>query len=254
MNYIKELKAFKDWLLLNELPTSAIALWHTLMAINNMTGWKSSFNAPNPLVQQLTSLSKQGLVDARKKLIDNSLIEYEKGRKNKAPVYKMVSLVNSLDQPAYQTTYQSDDQSAYQSDDQNLTIPKHKQNQTKKSSSGIPRSRATGFFVRNFGNHSTYIQDKIADWENELSEDVVIASMKIALENNAKSFSYCEPILKEWFAEGLGSLEEVRAYEIEKKRKRKERFSSSSKSKGSSKPRAYKSMEDYLEEEESLPS
>ncbi|UQD52331.1 hypothetical protein C0971_10135 [Bacillus methanolicus] len=129
MNYIKELKAFRDWLLLNDLPTSAIALWHTLMAINNMTGWKERFNAPNSTVEKLTGLSKQGLVDARKKLIENGLIEYEKGKKGKAPTYKMVSLVNSLDQYSYQLDDQYTDQSTDQFDDQSLTIPKHKQKQ-----------------------------------------------------------------------------------------------------------------------------
>lgn len=249
MNYIKELKAFKDWLLLNELPTSAIALWHTLMAINNMTGWKSTFNAPNPLVQQLTALSKQGLVEARKKLLDNGLIEYKKGQKNKAPVYKMISLVNSVDSSAYQTAYSSDDSLAYPFDDQGLTIPKHKQNETRQEDTGgNTRSRTMTFFVQNFNNRSSYIQDKIVGWENDLSSDIVIAAMKIALEKNARNFHFCEAILKEWLGQGLQTLDEVRAYEADKKQKRKANKANPSNNKNAV-PRAYQSLQDWANEE-----
>lgn len=248
MNYIKELKAFKDWLLLNELSTSAIALWHTLMAINNMTGWKSTFNAPNPLVQQLTALSKQGLVEARKKLLDNGLIAYKKGQKNKAPVYQMISLVNSVDSSAYQTVYPSDDPLAYQMDDQGLTVPKPKPNETKQEgTSGRTRSRTITFFVQNFNNRSSYVQSKIAGWESHLSPDIVIAAMKIALEKNARSFNYCEAILKEWLGQGLQTLDDVRSYEAEKKQKRKARHTGLNQNK--SVPRAYQSLQDWANEE-----
>lgn len=46
MNYIKELNAFREWLLVHEFPGSAVSLWHTLMSINNAARWKSRFNAP----------------------------------------------------------------------------------------------------------------------------------------------------------------------------------------------------------------
>ncbi len=46
MNYIKQLNMLKQYLEHHELPSVAILLWHTLMLINNRTGWKKSFNAP----------------------------------------------------------------------------------------------------------------------------------------------------------------------------------------------------------------
>ncbi|ASN05787.1 hypothetical protein CFK40_12585 [Virgibacillus necropolis] len=73
MDYIKELNAFKDWLLMNDLPTGAITLWHTLMAVNNATGWKERFNAPSSTVGQLMGLSKQGILDARKILMEEGV-------------------------------------------------------------------------------------------------------------------------------------------------------------------------------------
>jgi len=224
MNYIKELRAFKDWLLLNELPTSAIALWHTLMAINNMTGWKSRFNAPNPVVEKLTGLSKQGLVNARIKLIEAGLIEYEKGKKGKAPTYKMISLVNSVDQSDYQSEYQSEYQYEYQSNTQSLTIPKHKQNinETKKEAVANAREDAVVFFEKNFGITSPFIIEQIEAWVNDFdSDEIVIAAMKIALKKGANSFGYCEPILKEWHQKGLRTIDAIRAYEANKQTKSK---------------------------------
>lgn len=93
MNYIKELNAFREFLLENELAAGAISLWHALMSINNKTMWKRRFNGPGAVVGQLAGLSKQGVVDARAKLVEYGLIRYDKGCPGKAPVYEMISLV-----------------------------------------------------------------------------------------------------------------------------------------------------------------
>jgi hypothetical protein len=192
LNYLKELKAFKDWLLLNDLNTSAIALWHTLMAINNMAGWKERFNAPNSTVEKLTGLSKQGLVNARIKLIENELIEYEKGKKGKAPIYKVKSLVNSVDQSLYQSDTQSIYQSGCQSDDQQLTIPKQKLNKTKLKDDVVEDARVSPnpfqfYEQEGFGVLGGYIPQKIVGWCDDLSEGLVLEAMKIVLNRGLRS-------------------------------------------------------------------
>src|SRR5699024_11489009 len=93
MNYIKELNAFREWLLVHELPTSAIVLWYTLMGINNIARWKRTFNAPNGVTQQLSGLSKSGVHVARESLVEHGLITYEPGEKGKAPRYETHTLV-----------------------------------------------------------------------------------------------------------------------------------------------------------------
>lgn len=229
MNYIKELKAFTNWLLLNDLPTSAIVLWHTLMAINNMTGWKERFNAPNSTVEKLTGLSKQGLVDARKKLLEKGLIKYEKGKKGKAPIYEIVSLVNSLDQLPYQSHDQFTYQSTYQSHDQCLTIPKHKQNETKQKNKEEEDARAINafqFYEQNgFGTISPYIAEKISMWIDDLSEELVLEAMKIAVENGARSWNYVETILRDWASKKLTTVEQVQAERLAyQQRKAQEKY------------------------------
>lgn len=127
MNYLKELNAFREWLSINPLPTSAIALWYTLMSINNLARWQQSFNAPTTLVQQLTGLSKQGILDARNRLIKHELIDCQKGRKGQAPIYQMNSLIQANDQIKEHLF----DPTLDRSTDEDLNIRKRKQNEKK---------------------------------------------------------------------------------------------------------------------------
>lgn len=214
MNYLKELKAFRDWLLLNDLPTSAIALWHTLMTINNMAGWKERFNAPNSTVEKLTGLSKQGLVDARRKLIENGLIEYEKGKKGKAPIYKIVSLVNSLDQYPYQSGDQSQYQYQYQSSDKSCNIPKHKQNNTETKTIPPAADRRVNYFdtyMLCFGGQPSAMQIQEINYLIDikgLTEEVVCIAFKKAAEVGAK-YSYARTILNSWADAGIKTASDV---------------------------------------------
>ncbi|MCP3741439.1 DnaD domain-containing protein [Rossellomorea sp. BNER] len=250
MNYLRELKAFKDWLLLNDLNTSAIALWHTLMAINNMAGWKERFNAPNSTVEKLTGLSKQGLVNARIKLIENQLIEYEKGKKGKAPIYKIMSLVNSVDQSLYQSDDQSLYQNVYQSDDQHLTIPKQKLNktETKKEDdeAGVKTNPFQFFEQEGFGVLGGYIPQKITSWCEDLSEELVLEAMKISVERGKKFWSYVESILKDWAQKGVQSIDQAFADQQRFKEEKTKRFFSSRSRQG--KPLRYEKLPDWFKE------
>ncbi|GAA0463202.1 MULTISPECIES: DnaD domain-containing protein [Bacillaceae] len=215
MNYMKELNAFRDWLLMNDLPTSAIALWHTLMSINNMTGWKERFNAPNSTVERLTGLSKQGLVDARKVLINNNLIEYQKGKRNQAPVYKMISLVNSDDLSSYHTLDSNSDQTLDLTSDQNLTIPKQKRNGHEGEEDEEETRTADPYVVyqENFGVMRPMINESIREWCTFFSSEVVVAAIKRGIKQNARSFAYIESILRNWSQQGIKTIEDIKAHE-----------------------------------------
>ncbi|WP_106497295.1 DnaD domain-containing protein [Lentibacillus sp. Marseille-P4043] len=132
MNYLKELKAFKDWLLVNDLPAHAIVLWYTLMALNNSVGWKPHFNAPNSVVGKLSGLSKSRLHEARKRLIEANFITCENGKKGKAPVYNMISLLQRDDQSMGSSRYQYRDPSTDRLQDQ---FREESQNQSQNASS-----------------------------------------------------------------------------------------------------------------------
>ena len=89
MNYIAELNAFHDYLLLNQLSTSEIALWHALVHINNKTMWKTEFAASNLILQQLTGLIISGITSARNKLKQRGILEYAPGKARQAGKYHL---------------------------------------------------------------------------------------------------------------------------------------------------------------------
>src|SRR5690625_2214164 len=124
MNYIKELNAFRNWLLLHKLSSGSILLWHTLMSINNMAGWEVEFNARNTVIYQLTGLTKNKLITARRQLQEHDLIIYHKGNKGKAPVYQMVSVHEKMNQMMGRSQDQSEEQ--YLAPNANLFEAKNK--------------------------------------------------------------------------------------------------------------------------------
>lgn len=75
------MSAFRDWLLLNEMSSSAIVLWYSLFAIWNKAGCQSKFCVPNSILMKLTGLSKQGLINVRATLVQKQFIRYEKGKR-----------------------------------------------------------------------------------------------------------------------------------------------------------------------------
>ncbi|GAK05203.1 hypothetical protein JCM19037_3681 [Geomicrobium sp. JCM 19037] len=73
------------------------------------------------------------------------------------------------------------------------------------------------FFEQNFHILNGHIQDKIGNWCDDLTEEVVMEAMKITSENGVRKFSYTESILREWFNHSLTDIEKVRAHELHKK-------------------------------------
>lgn len=71
------------------------------------------------------------------------------------------------------------------------------------------------FYQENFGIVNGFIQESLIHWSNELSPELVIKAMKIAIENNVKKYKYFNEILKNWVDKGVKTIEDVNALEIE---------------------------------------
>lgn len=76
---------------------------------------------------------------------------------------------------------------------------------------------AFGFYQLNgFGLLNSHINDEMGMFIDEFEKDgneIVIASMKIALDRNNISWGYTKGILRNWINAGLNSIDDVRAYE-----------------------------------------
>ncbi|RDW17097.1 hypothetical protein CWR48_14870 [Oceanobacillus arenosus] len=227
MNYIKQINAFRDYLAFNALPSRAIVLWHTLMLINNMVGWKRRFNATNALVQQYGGLSKQRVSEAREILVSCGLIHYERGANGRAPVYEMVVLdgsqnktgVANLQAPSLnpdQLADQNPDQVQDQLPDQSRTILKQKHKQKQERRRGEDRQDSLTFYDQNFSTLKPAARDVIVSWCEKNGDEMVLEAMHVAVMNGGKTLKYIEKILNEWSRAGLGSLDQVRDFQQQK--------------------------------------
>lgn len=230
MNYIKELNGFREWLLSNDLSANAVALWYTLMSINNSARWKQKFNAPNAIVRQLSGLSKQGLLDARAKLKEQHLITFEKGRRGKAAVYEMISLCQSPDEVAYLSaaeipsplSSQSLDQSSSQSPDDSLDDipPVHKQKEKQARRGEETLAELFRFYEQNIGKIGPAVKRELEQWTRIMGASIVKVAISQTATYGGQTFSYLEKVLREWQAAELTTVEAVQAYTEEKKASR----------------------------------
>lgn len=94
---------------------------------------------------------------------------------------------------------------------------KVKGNNTVFNTTSNSSSSAYQFYEQNFGMISPFVAEKIEHWINDLSEELVIESMKIALTAN-KKFNYAEGILKDWIKNNVRTLSDVEAKQNERKR------------------------------------
>lgn len=133
MNYIKQLNAFYELLIINPLSSSALCLYGVLLHINNKCNWISEFTVANSTLQTFTSLSRVALDRARNELIQKKYIKYKKGSGNQAGKYLIVCFDTQNDtQSDIQNVTQNDTQSNTQSENINKHKQKHKQKHIEK--------------------------------------------------------------------------------------------------------------------------
>ncbi|WP_156289857.1 DnaD domain-containing protein [Oceanobacillus salinisoli] len=260
MNYIKQLNAFKEYLEFHDIPSAAILLWHTLMMINNMAGWKHRFNASNALVRQYGGLSKQRLSEARAVLVKYGLIHYEPGAKGRSPVYEMVVLDQSWNQGnvkevdisgrqkeggertgASEDSYQYPDKLHYESvdtltkssteqlpdpsfdqlPDESRTILKQKQKRRRGEASPDPFT----FYNQNFSALRPASRKVIASWCDASDARLVLEAMQVAVMHGGRTLKYIERILNEWSRAGLSDLDQVRSFVKEKESMQERKWS-----------------------------
>ena len=99
------------------------------------------------------------------------------------------------------------------------TFPKHinKNDKNEQEGGGATLEDVYDFYADNFGMLSSFISEDIGIWCNDLSPDLVIAAMKIAL-RQGKPWGYARGPLKAWYKAGVKTLEDARAFEKQRQR------------------------------------
>ncbi|GGM43288.1 hypothetical protein GCM10011351_31560 [Paraliobacillus quinghaiensis] len=236
LNYLKELNAFKEWMAFHEMPPNAVLLWHTLMMLNNTARWKPTFNAPNTIIRNLSGLTSQRIIESRKILMENELIHYEPGVKNKAAMYQMKSLVfyfeklaqTSREQWELRNKVPNPVQFGYQPRDILKVKEKDKQN---RGEGRANEQNAYTVYEQNFGIIKPIVRESFLAWCDDLGDEIVIEAIKLAAEKGGRTYSYLEAILKEWQQAGITTLEQAENYQLQKNKSQSTQFFVTNKSK-----------------------
>ncbi|SES03103.1 DnaD domain-containing protein [Salipaludibacillus aurantiacus] len=89
-----------------------------------------------------------------------------------------------------------------------------------------PKSPDNPFEVyqQNYGILKPIISQSLAEWCNDLSDELVSAAIKLAVKRNGRTFTFIEAILKEWNQQQITTLNEARIYEESKSHLKKGNF------------------------------
>lgn len=127
LNYLTEIKAFYDTLVINSLSSPDIALWYALMSIANKSGWKNEFPVALSVLAIYSGVNESTVKRSRNKLAQCGYITWRPRRGNQAAIYHINSLVVHREpQIEPQTVPQCEPQTVPQS----IPIHKTKQNKT----------------------------------------------------------------------------------------------------------------------------
>lgn len=127
LNYLTEIKAFYDTLVINSLSSPDIALWYALMSIANKSGWKNEFPVALSVLAIYSGVNESTVKRSRNKLAQCGYITWRPRRGNQAAIYHINSLVVHREpQIEPQTVPQIEPQTVQQS----IPIHKTKQNKT----------------------------------------------------------------------------------------------------------------------------
>lgn len=103
------------------------------------------------------------------------------------------------------------------------------------------------FFEENgFGVIGGYISQKISKWCEDLSDELVLEAMKMAVERGAKSWSYVEKILINWADKNIKTVNQANAL---KKEFKENRSKGSNRSQGRYPPKRTELLPDWFEQE-----
>jgi hypothetical protein len=146
MDYIKEMNAFYDLDMANQLTPNAISLYFALLNIANKLYWKAGFTVSNLTLQSRSGIADRKTLDrARNQLIQKGLIEYKpSGKVNQAGSYTVIGCLGQIGgKNATQNATQDGTQNGTQ--DGTLCVPQNdpinkqnKTNQNKTYNNNIP--------------------------------------------------------------------------------------------------------------------
>lgn len=161
MDYLKEMNAFHDSLLANNMATGHIALWHILMYIDNKVGWAEWFSVANQTLEVLTGMSRKGVYQARNALVQKGYIEI-RPRGTHATLYRIIPRAGKAN--STQVSTQPSTQASTQVSTQPSTTL-NRRDETKRNNDIAPLSPASKDQPRSGSRAARFVPPTLAEVE-----------------------------------------------------------------------------------------
>ncbi|WP_085524465.1 DnaD domain protein [Tuberibacillus sp. Marseille-P3662] len=236
MNYLRELNAFYNRMETMELSTSAIALWHALMHINNNAGWREQFTVSLSVLSGKSGLSQRMVSKARSELNEKGFIDFQPRRGSQSGQYQIRRLSepnfehdsnNASSKPSNLNASKRSDNSSSphdladghsNSDSTNRSTNRSnnrsnnrstliKQDKTKPSDMLIDTLQNS--FSDNFSKRATTKQlNTLQSYVEQQGFEVNLVCHALSLSGErGKTFQYAKAILNNWVKKGIRTLD-----------------------------------------------
>lgn len=194
MNYIKLLNAFYDQLETNPLSTSAIALWHALVHVNNKTGWRNEFTVAVSVLRIKSDLSEKSVTNARNELKQKGYINFNSRKGNQSAMYQIIDLSVTVTDKVADST--SDKVAGKPSGNGSVLLNETKRNKTIDDDKAPAPINPFQFFEQEgFGTLSSFVGQRLGDLVDSYGEDRVLGAMKESVLNGARNLKYVTKVL-----------------------------------------------------------
>lgn len=213
MNYIKELNAFYDRLETNSLSSSAIALWHALMHINNKAGWIAEFAVAASVLCAKSGLKDSMFKKARNELAQKGYIEFKSRSGNQSAQYKLISLWSQCDRNGVHTGVYN----GVHSSDHNGALLLNKTKQNEKNhllhQSAGETDNPFALFQNEIGPVTDIIRDMMIDWLDggyaEEPEALLCQAIREAVLHEKRSWAYVNKVLQRCIQQGIRTVAQL---------------------------------------------
>lgn len=215
MNYLVQIKAFYDRLEVEPLKSSEIALWYSLMSINNKTAWSETFTVASSVLCQKSGIKEANFYKARNLLQQKGYIDWKSRTGNQAAIYHLPKLyeqlpTNSIDNHTDNWGDSSRDTSIGSS--RALT----KLNKTKQKDVDddvVARSNVFDKWTALWGFPNAIALPELNGWLEQLSPDIIDYAIQIAGEHDVQSrgaLKYLRAVIDGWQQRNITTLEQAK--------------------------------------------
>lgn len=225
MNLIEAFNAFDSWTRLNTLSANQRSLYIAILQLWNAAGRPEYSSIPEQKLTELSGLSKKTFYNVRNQLEEFGLIGVVKSKsKNIAPKYTLKDISVKNDDNFTPISTPNITPILTPKVTPNLAPYTEKRIEEESREEDDVVNDDSVFFdalQKNLGRGVTYPESQLARvWRKDLSDEMIIKAVSIAVINRKTNFKYIDTIIKNWLNSGITTLPELQEHEEKREKSR----------------------------------